>query len=255
MRIPFTKYAFRRFNARLEQQYIDCAAASRAMNQRSHARYHIINALLRNTTHRRYLEIGVRNPEDNFNRIEADFKVSVDPGVEATINHATYPMTSDAFFEQLLNEQLHLEHKQFDVIFIDGLHLAEQVYRDIQNSLKIVADIGYVVLHDCSPPTIHHARENVHEQGPATHFWNGTSWKAYQRFRTESQKKCFVVDVDWGVGVIANHDESPDYQLCAERNPFYEYNVMDADRKHILNLVQPLEAPELAPHLSPADRS
>ena len=102
------------------------------------------------------------------------------------------------------------------------------------------------MLHDCSPPTIHHARENFREQGPATHFWNGTGWKAYQRFRTESNKRCFVVDVDWGVGVIVNHDENPENRLSSDVNPFFEFNVMDANRTKILNLVSPHDVPELA---------
>ena len=101
------------------------------------------------------------------------------------------------------------------------------------------------MLHDCNPPTIHHAREDFREQGPATHFWNGTSWKAYQRFRSESDKRCFVVDVDWGVGVIVNHSEDPANRLPVDVNPFYEYNVMAADRKRILKLCDVADVPEL----------
>lgn len=246
MKIPLTKYSIKRHNQQLEDQYASAAAASASMSQRSHARYHIINALLENTEQRRYLEIGVRNPEDNFNRIKADFKISVDPGVEAKINHATFPLTSDDFFEKLMAEELDVEHSTFDVIIVDGLHLADQVYRDITNALSVIADPGYIVLHDCNPPTIYHARENFRDQGPATHFWNGTSWKAYQRFRTESDKRCFVVDVDWGVGVIVNHDEDPSYRLPADTNPFYEYNVMAEDRKRSLNLCAVSETPELS---------
>ena len=73
MKIPFTKYAIKRFNKQLEQQYSTCAAASESMSH-SHARYHIINALLETTKQKRYLEIGVRNPEDNFNRTKPILK-------------------------------------------------------------------------------------------------------------------------------------------------------------------------------------
>jgi hypothetical protein len=250
MKIPFTKYAVKGYNANLEQQYADCRIASEAMQKRSHARFHIINALLKNTSQKRYLEIGVRNLEDNFNRIQADFKYSVDPGYEAKVNHATYPLTSDQFFEQLFARKLDIEHKQFDVIFLDGLHLADQLYRDVRNAMKVIADTGFIVMHDCSPPTLHHARENFRDQSPAAGYWNGTCWKAYQRIRTETDKRCYVVDVDWGVGVIVNHDEDPTYRLSANANPFYEFNVMDANRKQILNLVQPLEVPELREHLN-----
>jgi hypothetical protein len=249
MKIPFTKYAIKRYNPALENLYQTCSEASSAMQCRSHARYHIINALLKNTLKKRYLEIGVRNPADNFDKIEADFKVSVDPGFESDINQATFKMTSDAFFDHLFGGTLEIEHLEFDVIFIDGLHIASQVYRDIQNALKVVADVGYVVMHDCSPPTIYHAREDFSHQSPATNYWNGTSWKAYQRFRTESDKRCFVVDVDWGVGVIVNHEESPAWRLSSEVNPFYDYNVMGRSREEILNLVQPQDVPELKPYL------
>lgn len=245
MKIPFTRYAIKGYNANLEQQYAECNAANEAMSQRSHARYHIINALLQNTKQKRYLEVGVRNLEDNFDRIEADFKVCVDPGYEADVNHATFPMTSDEFFDQLLNRKLQVEHQEFDVIFLDGLHVADQLYRDIRNALKIVAATGYIVLHDCNPPTLHHSRENFRDQSPATNYWNGTCWKAYQRIRTETDKRCFVVDVDWGVGVIANHSEDSANRLSADANPFYEYNVMAADRKQILNLCEVVEVPEL----------
>lgn len=250
MRIPFTKYAIKGYNANLEQQYADCRVANEAMARRSHARFHIINALLKQTQKRRYLEVGVRNLEDNFNRIQADFKVCVDPGYEAKVNYATYPVTSDQFFDQLFGEELKIEHRQFDVIFLDGLHLADQLYRDIRNALKAIADPGFIVLHDCNPPTLHHARENFRDQSPATGYWNGTCWKAYQRIRTETDKKCFVVDVDWGVGVIVNHDENPAYRLPFDANPFYEFNVMNANRKAILNLVQPMDVPELREHLN-----
>jgi hypothetical protein len=246
MRIPFTRYAIKRHNPALEEQYAECRVAAEDMYNRSHARYHIINALLEKTKQKRYLEIGVRNPEDNFDRINADFKISVDPGIETQVNQAIFPVTSDDFFGKLFAGELNLAHATFDVIFIDGLHLADQTYRDIQNALKVIADVGYIVMHDCSPPTIFHAREDFRHQGPATHFWNGTSWKAYQRFRTESNKRCFVVDVDWGVGVIVNHDESPENRLPADANPFYEYNVMASHRKQILNLCQVADVSDLS---------
>jgi hypothetical protein len=229
----------------LEKQYDECCVAAASMTRRSHCRYHIINALLESTQQKRYLEIGVRNPADNFDRIRADYKVSVDPGVESQLNQATFAITSDEFFAKLSAGHLDIETHTFDVVFVDGLHLADQVYRDIQNALRVLAEFGFVVLHDCNPPTIFHARENFREQGPATHYWNGTSWKAYQRFRTESNKRCFVVDVDWGVGVIVNHSENPTNRLAADANPFYEYNVMADDRQGILNLCDVSDVPEL----------
>ncbi len=215
-----------------------CQAASEREEQKTPTRIEIINWLLQQTNHRRYLEIGVRNPENCFDHINADFKVSVDPGVEATVNKATVKLTSDEFFEQLNSGQLSLEHSQFDVIFIDGLHLADQAWRDIQNSMQIIAETGFVVLHDCNPPTRFHSRENVDEENPAGGFWNGTTWKAFQRFRTESDRNSYVINSDWGVGVIENHRTSTSPRPPASLNPFYEFAVFEQHRQEILNLVE-----------------
>jgi hypothetical protein len=58
----------------------------------------LLSVLNRETT---YLEIGVRNPEDNVNKINATNKYSVDPGLEYKLNPVDFKMTSDSFFEQL----------------------------------------------------------------------------------------------------------------------------------------------------------
>lgn len=107
----------------------------------------------------KYLEIGVRNPDHNFDHIRADQKLSVDPGFEFAENIADFKMTSDVFFNHLFAGKVLSPDYQFDVVFIDGLHLAEQVDRDISNSLKILKQKGFLVLHDCNPPTEWHARE------------------------------------------------------------------------------------------------
>src|SRR5690554_2397774 len=97
----------------------------------------IINFLLvklkRETT---YLEIGVRNPADNYDKINSTIKYSVDPGIEYKENPVDFKLTSDDFFSQLKNGKILNQEIKFDVIFIDGLHLAEQVDRDIKNALE-----------------------------------------------------------------------------------------------------------------------
>src|SRR5690606_27460848 len=104
----------------------------------------------------RYLEIGVRNPQANFDKIRASEKYGVDPGIEFEDNPVNFKMTSDAFFAQLSAGECLSPEIRFDVIFIDGLHTADQVERDIRNSLRYLADTGFVVAHDCNPPTEYH---------------------------------------------------------------------------------------------------
>ena len=88
-------------------------------------RIEIINAIIKKNNFKRYLEIGVRNPDHCFNKIECETKHSVDPGYEFSENPVTYKYTSDEFFSLLEKGKLDLHrYYEWDVIFIDGLHLS-----------------------------------------------------------------------------------------------------------------------------------
>jgi len=124
---------------------------------------------------------------------------------------------------------------RFDVIFIDGLHLAEQVDRDIKNSLEYLKEDGFLVLHDCNPPTEWHAREDYYyEDTPAGGYWNGTTWKAFQKWRYNDSVTSCCIDTDWGVGVISKKHHIG--KAVESKNEFYEYNVLNKDRAALLNL-------------------
>lgn len=202
-------------------------------------RFDVINYLLGTFSKggRNYLEIGVRNPEHNFNKILAETKYSVDPGVEFESNPVDFKMTSDVFFEKLDKGEVLSNTIKFDVIFIDGLHLAEQVNRDIENALKFVRDDGFIVLHDCNPPTEYHAREDYYyELSPARKFWNGTVWKALYRSRFNKDISCCCIDSDWGIGIISKGKYFGDH-LKEDFNPFLEYVIFDQKRQESLNLL------------------
>ena len=231
-------------NRELQATTMACREAVRLEKEKTPLRYDIINWFISQSNPKRYLEIGVRNLDDCFNRIQTDTKLSVDPGFEVEVNLADIPLTSDQFFDSLRKGELNVPFSKFDVIFIDGLHTAEQTYRDIVNSLEFVSDSGCILLHDCNPPTRFHAREDYAESGPAGRHWNGTTWKAIQRFRTDHDNECHVIDTDWGVGVIHCGTQVTE-RLSSEINPFYEFAVLEANRKKILNLVDFEKAKEL----------
>jgi hypothetical protein len=183
-----------------------------------------------------YLEIGVRNPNDNFNQIKASAKYSVDPGVEFKENPVDFKLTSDHFFEKLNKNEILSNDIRFDVIFIDGLHLAEQVILDIKNSLKFINEDGFILLHDCNPPTEWHAREEYNYTiSPAQGLWNGTTWKAFFKTRFEKDLKTCCIDSDWGVGVISKKRNIG--SAIEPTNLFYEFKELDKNRKNHLNLV------------------
>jgi hypothetical protein len=200
-------------------------------------RTEIINFLLSQSSVKTcYLEIGVRNPKHNFNHIVADEKYSVDPGIEYEKNPVDFKVTSDEFFELLSRGGLLSPNIRFDVIFIDGLHLADQVDRDICNALNFIKDDGFIVLHDCNPPTEWHARESCHYNfTPAEDSWNGTTWKAFMKWRFDSSVQSCCIDTDWGVGILSKNTQIG--QHFEGSNPFFEYSKFSEERKDSLNLI------------------
>lgn len=66
----------------------------------------------------------------------------------------THRMTSDAYFSSLAayNQAHNIPNNtSFDLIFVDGLHSAEQSYRDVINALTFVRPGGIIMMHDCNP--------------------------------------------------------------------------------------------------------
>ena len=219
------------------QFYLDGIKKSKLEYDKTPNRSTILNYLV-STLNRdiAYLEIGVRNPDDNFNKIEAFKKFSVDPGLEYKKNPVDFQMTSDDFFSKLEKGELLSPTIKFDLIFIDGLHLAEQVNRDIENSMKFISDDGFVVLHDCNPPTQWHAREEFSFGfSPAGGFWNGTTWKAFLKWRSNPNVHSCCIDSDSGVGILA---KTRQIGFSTNKiNKFYEYSELDSHRKEYLNLI------------------
>lgn len=200
----------------------------------------IVNRIISDKGFTKYLEIGVAFPERCFDKIQVEVKHSVDPGFEVPEKPAMYVLTSDEFFSSLNEGKLDLPRDyKWDVIFIDGLHLADQVEKDIINAYEHLADHGYIVLHDCNPPTEHHAREDYDDKStPAGWMWNGTTWKAVQKLRQGKIVNLIdmvTVDTDWGCGVFRKTNVVRSYD--PNYNTFYEFKKFDEKRKEILNLV------------------
>jgi len=116
------------------------------------------------------------------------------------------------------------------------LHLATQVDRDIQNAVKYIKDDGFIVLHDCNPPTEWHARESFDFiYTPAKRSWNGTTWKAFLKWRFNPSLFSCCVDTDWGIGILSK--TNPIGKAAEPTNPFFEYSELDANRELLLGLI------------------
>lgn len=154
-------------------------------------RWDIINYLIQQNKYSNYLEVGVQDYYSCCARIELkeDSKVTVDPFPR---NKCDYVMTSDQYFEQLSKDTF------FDIVFIDGLHHSDQVYRDIINSLNHLKEGGVIVVHDCLP-TSEVMQQRTDNGGP----WMGDVWKAIVELKaTREDLDICTVDHDCGCGII-----------------------------------------------------
>jgi len=152
----------------------------------------ILNHLAQRINAQSYLEIGVCNGYV-FNNIKVAHKIGVDP---SSVSVANVRMHSDDFFAT--------HDLRFDLIYIDGLHVADQVERDINNSLKILNPGGFIVCHDMLPP------DRECQMVPAVKDkWTGDCWKAWVKIRCVNDQLCMaVVDTDYGCGVISRGRQS-----------------------------------------------
>jgi len=145
-----------------------------------------INELIESKGYSSYLEIGLGNCA-NFNAVKCENKLGVDPNV---ISLSTYNFTSDYFFSENTNN--------YDLIFIDGLHHADQVERDIVNAWNCLNKGGMILIHDVKPPsydaTIVPRKQNQ---------WTGDVFKAWHGFKETYPKiKTGYIEEKYGLGVI-----------------------------------------------------
>lgn len=145
----------------------------------------------------RYLEIGVGDG-GCFERVaaECEFTVAVDvpenPYTNSRIRTIAanspdcefYYHGSDEFFEQW-------EGDNFDLIFIDGSHLYEQVSRDFWNATKVLAPLGTIALHDTWAPTAEDA-----------HNGSDTAWILADYLENRTDYQAFTLPIFPGLTLV-----------------------------------------------------
>ena len=159
----------------------------------------------------RYLEVGCGN-DDTFAEIICRTKVGVD-----STSGGTLRMTSDEFFAQ--------NDEKFDLIFIDGYHHHDQVFKDITNALAALTTRGMLVLHDCSP-------RNPYEEGPHRCY---TAWRAFAQFRDHPRLDSMVCNFDYGVGLIMQRPNRSPFDVGLSMDEL-TFDDLVENRVEILNL-------------------
>lgn len=226
-------------------------------------KWKLINYLISENNFKNYLEIGLNNPNNNFNHIICENKESCDPylncidlvsevvnGNVGNFNNVndniseyieteielpdfikeclTYHMTSDVMFESIP------EDKKWDIILIDGLHEYSQVGRDIINSIKHLNRGGYILLHDCIPFT---KESQIYPRKKFGDVWNGNVWKVVPQLQYKGIDYN-IVNTDYGVcvlqynGNVNDLDEFTDISMLYEEykeNPNNIHNLISVD--------------------------
>ena len=155
----------------------------------------IINHLIEVKGYKKYLEIGVQYPESNYLKVNAEYKVGVEPNpVGDWDNKNIIAVTSDEWFTDL--------EETYDIVFIDGLHERDQCLRDILNSLNHLNEGGCILVHDCLPTEEYQTtiQDNNRE-------WTGDVYKSIVDIKKKDGLEIYTIDTDWGVGFIRRNSQ------------------------------------------------
>lgn len=134
-----------------------------------------------------YVEIGLGHGRSLALAGPETLAVGIDPyqGFWERLNYVSphrpgtlYPLTSDDFFIKH-DLQTIIGKDTFDLAFIDGLHLFEQVLKDFINLERFARKDSVVLIHDCLP-----IAPIVAERDRCTGFWTGDVWRIIPCLRT-----------------------------------------------------------------------
>ena len=180
-KIFFRLYYFlfiERFNKKIEFDF-----------EKNTFRWDLIKYLHSKYNFKSYLEIGC-DKDQLFSKISIKDKIGVDP-----YSGGNLKKTSDEFFND--------NKLKFDCVFIDGLHIYNQVKNDILNSLKSLNNNGFVLVHDCLPSTLSSQAVPRYKM-----VWHGDVWKAIVDLRRDENLEIFTCLADSGIAIIQKKKNS-----------------------------------------------
>lgn len=190
-------------------------------------RIDVINYLILTYGLTSYLEIGVQHPANCFDKIKAKNKFGVDPDPKELPAHpfslSIYRGTSDEYF----NCPCGRDHR-YDIVFIDGLHHAEQVKKDFENALARLNPGGFIVLHDANP-----TNKTWTLRPRVSRVWTGDVYKFICSLHDADDIEYYTLDFDYGVTVA----QPVDYRRVKLVDMKYGWNDLVSRRKELLNLM------------------
>ncbi|MEA1924141.1 MAG: class I SAM-dependent methyltransferase [Pseudomonadota bacterium] len=202
----------------------------------------IIQKLISLQKPEKYVEIGVEKGVV-LNLFDSSVQViGIDPEpkiVEVPENVTLYKTFSDDFFAA--HDLKLLLDGSFDLAFIDGLHIFEQVLRDFINLEKNAAPDSIIMIHDCLP-----LDRRTAERQRKTIFWSGDVWKIIPCLKQERADLsiftvptypaglCFVTGLDCQSRLLKNNYDAIveqygalDYSDIPERETYFSLTAND----------------------------
>lgn len=219
----------------------------------------LLNYLITRYNLKSYLEIGVQRPENNFDKVKCNYKVGVDPEIKSVLypglvciektdknevgdylNH--YELngcTSDEFFNTIIRGVDNGFKRSFQICFIDGLHHADQVHRDFENSIRCLHDNGFIILHDSCP-----ADESTTHVPRDSRVWHGDVYKFAMNLNYDNIKY-ITLDIDCGMTVVWKSNLSK-----KENNPTsLDWTTYIDNKSMFLNIIPPADLEKHLPCL------
>lgn len=173
----------------------------------------ILKQLLDFLEPRNYIEIGVEFGT-TLELVKPPIRaIGIDPApqIEGSLaeNISIYHSTSDDFFAD--NDLKSILGAPFDIAFIDGLHIFEQVLRDFINFEKYAGPDSLILIHDCLPLDGQTASRTRNTQ-----FWSGDVWKIIPCLKQERPDLSLFTIPAYPTGLCLVGGLDPDSNLLAE---------------------------------------
>jgi hypothetical protein len=151
-----------------------------------------------------------------FERIECRTKIAVDPHfrfrvpLAARLRAPLGPGVAGARYFEVPSDEFFERHgarfAPFDAVLVDGLHTADQAFRDVVHAADVLSPLGVIVMHDCNPqsaPAAAGTLDAAMAMDGYTGEWNGDVFQAIVRVRAlRPDLEAFVLDCDQGLGIV-----------------------------------------------------
>lgn len=190
------------------------------------SRVEVMNFIIEKMEYKSFLEVG-HEYGITFDKIKCELKESVDPFSKPGHN-PTHLMESDRFFAE--NKRI------WDMIYIDGDHNINQVWRDFEHAYNATPEHGCIVMHDTNPPNERYTQED--RCGTAYHalvFMMYTDLKPIELYTLSIPD-----DQGNGISIIfkGKHNRpSIKAKNLTEITAAKQYDNFDKNRKEIANLI------------------